>query len=735
MDSIKISKVQDVTLIRLGISSKGQLHLTTHHMIFREADTNREIWICYPMIFEAERKPYSSLFGHSCIRLRCRDFNFLALNINSERDSVAVFESIMKLTCVGSVDKLYAFIYKPGSMEKIHNGWKLYDPVGEFNRMGSFTNGKWRVTMVNKDYQFCPSYPAVLVVPDNISDNVLNYASKFRSKCRIPALTYYHKFNDSTITRCSQPMVGLKQTRSVQDEKSVLAIFTTTQTPDAVGALQENLIIDARPTANAMAQTALGAGSENMENYKFAKKIYLGIDNIHVMRESLNKVVEALKNGDFSPVPPNPEILHKSHWLKHSSLILEGARTIAHQVHYRFSHVLIHCSDGWDRTSQLSSLAQIMLDPYYRTFQGFMLLIEKDWLSFGYRFAERTGFLLNEKCFITHNDKNSSQAQHVFNTVSNRIAKQTAGTKYTSPVFHQFLDCVYQIMRQFPDRFEFNERFLRRLLYHVYSGQYGTFLYNSERERVEAKAAKRTRSAWDYFLARRSQFINSNYVAANEGDSTASEQAILLTLNVKDIKWWPELFGRTEQEMNRDKLYPSDFMTTSTDDNNYITEDNNGDDNIVVGDALRDLRLSSPRYESSQVNSPRASSPMTDPNQLAIHKIAGFESQRKQTNSIDTSVGLKGTDNSATADGHSPRYDSLHSDSSRLQISNKSDIEVKDTSDNNDQDGTEPPSMSQDIEPLGNTMVTYDHDEGVNYSRRLRPKFESMALDTEYHTT
>ena len=33
--------------------------------------------------------------------------------------------------------------------------------------------------------------------------------------------------------------------------------------------------------------------------------------------------------------------------------------------------VLLHCSDGWDRTSQLSSLAMIMLDPFYRTIRGF----------------------------------------------------------------------------------------------------------------------------------------------------------------------------------------------------------------------------------------------------------------------------------------------------------------------------------------------------------------------------
>jgi hypothetical protein len=31
------------------------------------------------------------------------------------------------------------------------------------------------------------------------------------------------------------------------------------------------------------------------------------------------------------------------------------------------------CSDGWDRTTQLISVASILLDPYYRTFQGFQV--------------------------------------------------------------------------------------------------------------------------------------------------------------------------------------------------------------------------------------------------------------------------------------------------------------------------------------------------------------------------
>lgn len=48
--------------------------------------------------------------------------------------------------------------------------------------------------------------------------------------------------------------------------------------------------------------------------------------------------------------------------------------------------VVVHCSDGWDRTAQLTSLSLLMLDGYYRTIRGFEVLVEKEWLSFGHRF-------------------------------------------------------------------------------------------------------------------------------------------------------------------------------------------------------------------------------------------------------------------------------------------------------------------------------------------------------------
>ena len=38
--------------------------------------------------------------------------------------------------------------------------------------------------------------------------------------------------------------------------------------------------------------------------------------------------------------------------------------------------VVIHCSDGWDRTAQLAALIELLLDPFYRTIDGFAILVE-----------------------------------------------------------------------------------------------------------------------------------------------------------------------------------------------------------------------------------------------------------------------------------------------------------------------------------------------------------------------
>lgn len=422
----------------------------------------------------------------------------------------------------------------------------------------------WRFTDVNANYEYCATYPAALVVPRKISDATLNYGKSYRSKARIAGLVYLHWSNLGTITRASQPMVGLKNNRSIQDEKLVEAIFSShslhhsTATGDAsnnsyishsshshtvYGATATNLIIDARPTANAVANVAKGAGTENMEYYRNCKKVYLGIDNIHVMRDSLARVAEATR----TPGPINYDLLRRSGWLKYLSCILEGIVIIVKAVHLANSHVLIHCSDGWDRTSQLSAISQLCLDPFYRTMTGFAVLIEKDWVSFGHRFLNRSGHVVSSRVQFTSTLGTTDEEEEEVGFLAAMQQKltfsgATAAFKDTCPVFDQFLDCVHQLQLQFPDHFEFNEHFLLELQKQLYECKFGNFLYNSERERVQDDAKSKTRSIWSEILAdaNRSQYLNPTYSGA--------DQEVLFP-DPKNVKWWTGWFKR--EEMNQ----------------------------------------------------------------------------------------------------------------------------------------------------------------------------------------
>jgi myotubularin-related protein 6/7/8 len=673
MDQIRIPKVENVECWRQGQSVVGDLILAPHHITFHYSynpppkdaqnqsppKATRQTWITYPMIGHCVFKPS---IRQSSIRLRCRDFTFISFMFEDESEAKAVFETIRALTCrLGTVDKLYAFTYQPKHSERVFQSWSLYDPVKEFERMGVSSHNdasNWRISKINATYDYSPTYPAVICVPKVISDNTLKYAASFRSKSRIPALSYLHPINNCTITRSSQPLVGLRAARSPQDEKLVAAIFestkpkpkgissspapsshnrtnslppstedsaqmepidlaaldisdeslTTNDAPEVkvYGAQQANLIVDARPRVNAIANHLTGHGSERMDGYKSARMAYLDIDNIHVMRRSLQSVVDVLKDTDIVlSTAERPTIdrsaLNNSKWLVYLNRLLTGARQIAYTVAVQHSHVLIHCSDGWDRTSQLSALAQLCLDPFYRTIDGFIVLIEKDWLAFGHMFRWRSGLLSHQDWFETVNDRGGLRENpdsgaetpdrsenafektlgHVQNLLRRKVEpedsegdsegspskprkgnnhdKMATEVKETSPIFHQFLDAVYQLLRQYPTRFEFNERFLRRLLYHLYSCQYGTFLYNSEKERVDSKAKERTRSVWDYFLSQRQQFTNSKYDPVI--DDNNKDRTRLLLPNTTDIRWWYEVFNRSDEEMNGNSSVPLSFAS------------------------------------------------------------------------------------------------------------------------------------------------------------------------------
>ena len=56
-------------------------------------------------------------------------------------------------------------------------------------------------------------------------------------------------------------------------------------------------------------------------------------------------------------------------WLHHISGLLRAALVVVNAIDSEKRPVLVHCSDGWDRTPQIVALAQLLLDPYYRTLE------------------------------------------------------------------------------------------------------------------------------------------------------------------------------------------------------------------------------------------------------------------------------------------------------------------------------------------------------------------------------
>lgn len=75
------------------------------------------------------------------------------------------------------------------------------------------------------------------------------------------------------------------------------------------------------------------------------------------------------------------------------------------------------------------------------------------------------------------------QVSVYFNVSIFRYSHLNGDPKEVSPVIDQFLECVWQLMEQFPCAFEYNERFLISIHGHINSCHYGNFICNSEKER------------------------------------------------------------------------------------------------------------------------------------------------------------------------------------------------------------------------------------------------------------
>ncbi len=157
------------------------------------------------------------------------------------------------------------------------------------------------------------------------------------------------------MTRCSQPRVGLAGRRSPDDEALIFACAATTAAPTASSTTAPMPvaihILDARPRRNALANQAKGLGVESESVYVGTAISFLDVHNIHVMRESLRRVRELC-------YPPAADAgwltaLDQTRWIRHSKAVLAAGKRAADLLRAGVP-VVVHCSDGWDRTAQVS---------------------------------------------------------------------------------------------------------------------------------------------------------------------------------------------------------------------------------------------------------------------------------------------------------------------------------------------------------------------------------------------
>ncbi|XP_055633203.1 uncharacterized protein LOC129773587 isoform X9 [Toxorhynchites rutilus septentrionalis] len=536
--TVQFTELAGESVRYLGHTDDGVLALSNYRLFLAKSSTGAEMSVPLGLIESTQIRDLFHLI------VSCKDASTVKCSFSTS-EQCAEWQRRISL-CIGvpeTLEALFAFPFHAWASEppfKQDPTW--YDRVQRVNlydddfrkdvqRLQFDLRGAWRISTANSDFQLCNSYPKLLLVPACISDDTLENVAGFRSSRRIPAVVWRHEQTGAVIARSSQPEVGWLGWRNSKDEQLLKALSdacafdrgtqgtrtrhnstasSDSNPPSPEGSHEEVemeepkkiLIVDARSYASAVTNRARGGGCECPEYYPSADIQFMNLGNIHAIRRSFH-ALRAL----CSPQPDVPNwlsSLERTNWFQHLSGLLTASMVVCHAIERCGRPVLVHCSDGWDRTPQIVATAQLCLDPYYRTIEGFRVLVEREWLSFGHKFADRCGH-----------------------------GPGSGDTNERCPAFLQWLDCVHQIHRQYPCHFEFNLAYLIKLAQHSHSCLFGTFLCNTVKERLENSVPDRTYSVWPFLS--NAMYRNHLYVAGRE-------RVLWPAHSVRDIKLWTDVY-------------------------------------------------------------------------------------------------------------------------------------------------------------------------------------------------
>lgn len=377
------------------------------------------------------------------------------------------------------------------SQHRVGLGWSVFD--FDLDAEKTLLDRSKRVGL-RKVASPCPTYPGSIFVPQAMTDAEIGESAAFRAKQRLPVPVWAHPTNGTLLVRSAQPQIGFvgslgswfAGTRSQSDEKLIHELCGSGY-----------LLVDARSFAAAKGNGLIrGMGTEQVGGGAYdgcGEMMFGDMANIHEIRASFDLLASPNPNGSSSEI-----LSHRNQWLAHVSQLLKVSYALVTAMDTLGVCAWIHCSDGWDRTAQTCALAQLMMEPEYRTKVGFAICVEKNFASYGFKFRER-----GRGQFKPLNTATSA--------TTGSVVMQT-NEHESSPVFLLFVDAVYQLLVQFPTRFEFDSAFLLAVMDAYFSGRFGTFLCDCDRERLELDVRRKTRSAWDFLCAASASPASSPYV-------------------------------------------------------------------------------------------------------------------------------------------------------------------------------------------------------------------------------
>ena len=396
--------------------------------------------------------------------LNCRDMTveIFAVPIDTKIKKDLI-RTILKFIGVRSSKKLFCFSHPMSNYKE--NGWNLFDIMEEYKRQGIKTND-WRQVQCNSKYEFCATYPPKFVVPSNVTDEIVYLLGQVHVKGRVQVLTW-GSGNGSYLLRCSvlniisDDLTGITGSSAKPNDVYVQKIAELFQ-------MEQIFIIS------------------TLNKKVFPIQLYQGIgDKCNIQCLSLPtdlQYQESIKSLFTLCTSSQPitstwlEEIDKTGWLDNLSSLLRGAVHIATRLEDR-KIVIAQNEDGQSLLNALCAISQLLIDPFYRTIKGLCILIEKEFMHFGHRFG-----------YFTGNKKSNDEFSYIFVI---------------------FLDCVWQIMQQFPLSFEYEEEYLLFLINSCYSCQFGTFIPSCEKERQEYM--KKSPSLWSYILENSNSFKNVFY--------------------------------------------------------------------------------------------------------------------------------------------------------------------------------------------------------------------------------